>query len=383
MRSIADVQRANERFHDLDASPESEGMVTRAEGFGDAPRVTTRTSGGAVETARGGQVVVRAGGPVAGHGGGDERALDGLYEAADTRTLAEVNDANRRAWGQGDSDIQERVMRKQNNTSKVSQNAHPSVRGEFAEMIHGIRAGGAGRKESKAFHKGFLREGEVSPVKGSKKRANNVRGGDKDAPGGRVAADSRTLAEVNDANRRAWGGAAPPPPAAADAAPAEGVPHLGAWSMHAGGTAAAAGKHGYTHSVSHGESNPNLHTSYSISPVTNERGRHTGYHVGAWSPKAGHAHKSLGVARSPQEGVKLAREHFQKHFGGSKDASEASNAIVARAEKAVAEERAAKARHRGEVQGRVKARKESNRREGEAFIGSLSPRAQAYVRSRK
>lgn len=98
----------------------------------------------------------------------------------------------------------------------------------------------------------------------------------------------------------------------------EAVPHLGKWSMHAGGTTAAAGKHGYTYSVSHGETNPNLHTSYSISPTTNEHGRNTGYHVGAWSPKAGHAHKSLGQVGHPQQGVKLAQAHYKEHFGESK-----------------------------------------------------------------
>jgi hypothetical protein len=138
--------------------------------------------------------------------------------------------------------------------------------------------------------------------------------------------NDKTLADVNKMNHDAWDFGRRPNSQQERVQPredestsddAEAVPGLQSWSMHAGGTAAAAGKHGYTHSISHGEENQNLHTAYSISPISNEHGRHVGYHVGAWSPKAGQpGHKSLGTVRDPRQGVKLAAAHYAEHFGG-------------------------------------------------------------------
>lgn len=82
------------------------------------------------------------------------------------------------------------------------------------------------------------------------------------------------------------------------------IPHLGGWSMHAGGTSAAPGKHGYTHTT--GEISKGG-TQYSISPHSSSTGRHKGYIVSAFHQS--HAHKQLGVVRHPREGVGLARQH--------------------------------------------------------------------------
>jgi len=129
-------------------------------------------------------------------------------------------------------------------------------------------------------------------------------------------ATDMSVADVQRANDERWGRKTKD--WTGDSQTGDAVPGLNNWSMHAGGTGAAPDKHGYTHSVSHGETNTNLHTQYSISPVSNSSGRHQGYVVGAWSPKAGHAHKQLGQVRDPRHGVKLAQAHYNEHFNSDK-----------------------------------------------------------------
>lgn len=90
-----------------------------------------------------------------------------------------------------------------------------------------------------------------------------------------------------------------------------GLPGVSKWNMSAGGTSAAAGKHGYSFQVPQG--------TYYISPYTTRLGRHAGYllkfaatggrprgsHGGLWH--------DLGSHRSPQTAAKAAAEH---HAGG-------------------------------------------------------------------
>lgn len=90
---------------------------------------------------------------------------------------------------------------------------------------------------------------------------------------------------------------------------AEAVPGVAKWSMHAGGTSAAADKHGYTHNTAHG--------TYHIDPVSHSNGRHKGYslkftnngpkqssklpHHGLWH--------DVGMHGSPGAAAKAARAH--------------------------------------------------------------------------
>jgi hypothetical protein len=83
------------------------------------------------------------------------------------------------------------------------------------------------------------------------------------------------------------------------------IPGLAGWSMHAGGTCAAPGKHGYTFRASFG--------TYHIDPYSTIHGRHRGYLLnftnelgkvdqpGLW--------REIGSFRSPQAAVQAAREH--------------------------------------------------------------------------
>jgi hypothetical protein len=104
------------------------------------------------------------------------------YKQANDRSIADVNRLNRDAWQSGDfrhvsidSDIQERTMRKQNNTNKVAQNAHPEVRNEFAEMQREVRSdpGGRGKAAAREYKQFAKYEGEIERVTGTKKRPNN------------------------------------------------------------------------------------------------------------------------------------------------------------------------------------------------------------------
>jgi hypothetical protein len=83
------------------------------------------------------------------------------------------------------------------------------------------------------------------------------------------------------------------------------LPGLAAWSMHAGGTCAAPGKHGYSFRTSFG--------TYHIDPYSSPQGRHRGYLL-AFSNDLGKVEqpglwRQLGSFRSPQAAVKAARDH--------------------------------------------------------------------------
>jgi hypothetical protein len=83
------------------------------------------------------------------------------------------------------------------------------------------------------------------------------------------------------------------------------IPGLAAWSMYAGGTAAAPGKHGYSLRTSFG--------TYHIDPYSTREGRHRGYLL-AFTNELGKVEqpglwRQIGSFRSPQAAVKAAREH--------------------------------------------------------------------------
>ena len=81
------------------------------------------------------------------------------------------------------------------------------------------------------------------------------------------------------------------------------------WSMFAGGTGAASGKHGYAAVGSFGE--------YMIQPVSTQYGRHKGYQEYFINNKGklpGGLYQSLGLFRSPNEAKGAAIRHYQKHF---------------------------------------------------------------------
>lgn len=83
------------------------------------------------------------------------------------------------------------------------------------------------------------------------------------------------------------------------------IPGLAKWSMHAGGTGAAPGKHGFTFPASFG--------TYHLDPHSTARGRHLGYLL-AFSNELGKVEqpglwRELGSFRSPQTAIKAARQH--------------------------------------------------------------------------
>lgn len=90
------------------------------------------------------------------------------------------------------------------------------------------------------------------------------------------------------------------------------VPGIAKWSMSAGGTGAAEGKHGYTFTVPQG--------AYRIWPFTTKFGRHAGYHLYFTAeraqPRGGHGGlwHDLGAHRSPAAAAKAAREHYARSF---------------------------------------------------------------------
>lgn len=90
------------------------------------------------------------------------------------------------------------------------------------------------------------------------------------------------------------------------------VPGVAKWSMTAGGSGAAEGKHGYTLTVPEG--------TYRISPFTTKFGRHAGYTLrfsaeGGGRPRGSHGGlwHDLGTHRSPQSAASAAAKH---HAGG-------------------------------------------------------------------
>jgi hypothetical protein len=83
------------------------------------------------------------------------------------------------------------------------------------------------------------------------------------------------------------------------------IPGLASWSMHAGGTGAAPGKHGFTYRASFG--------TYHISPCSTPYGRHAGYLLD-FTNELGKVDQAglwlrIGSFRSPQAAVKAAGEH--------------------------------------------------------------------------
>lgn len=89
------------------------------------------------------------------------------------------------------------------------------------------------------------------------------------------------------------------------------VPGVAKWSMTAGGTGAAKGKHGYTFTVPQG--------TYHIWPFTTKLGRHAGYSLRfsatGGRPRGSHGGlwHDLGTHRSPQSAASAAGKH---HAGG-------------------------------------------------------------------
>jgi hypothetical protein len=93
------------------------------------------------------------------------------------------------------------------------------------------------------------------------------------------------------------------------------VPGIGKWNTYAGGTSAARGKHSYDLYVSEGQ--------YTISPISSQYGRHTGYSLkfaGTHGrPRGGHGGlwHDLGMHRSPQAAASAAAKHYAAGFEGS------------------------------------------------------------------
>lgn len=84
------------------------------------------------------------------------------------------------------------------------------------------------------------------------------------------------------------------------------------WSMSAGGTGAAEGKHGYTFTAPEG--------TYYISPFTTRYGRHAGYLLkfaatgGQPRGGSGGLWHDLGTHRSPQGAASTAAKHYAESF---------------------------------------------------------------------
>lgn len=93
------------------------------------------------------------------------------------------------------------------------------------------------------------------------------------------------------------------------------VPGIAKWNMYAGGTSAAPGKHSYDLYIAPG----NLaggQRQYSISPISNQYGRHRGYQLSvAGSPESSGLHKQLGMFRSPSAAAAEARRHYEWSSG--------------------------------------------------------------------
>ena len=84
------------------------------------------------------------------------------------------------------------------------------------------------------------------------------------------------------------------------------------WSMFAGGTGAASGKHGYDTRGTFGE--------YNIQPICSRHGLHLGYRLHFLNTKGklrGGLWQELGIFRSPNEAKGAAKKHYQHYFAGS------------------------------------------------------------------
>jgi len=90
------------------------------------------------------------------------------------------------------------------------------------------------------------------------------------------------------------------------------------WGMHAGGTGAASGKHGYTAYPSHGYTAYPSEGSYHIDPISTVYGRHRGYKLmfaDTGGRLGGLLWRDLGIHRSPNEAKQAAKKHFSGYFG--------------------------------------------------------------------
>lgn len=95
------------------------------------------------------------------------------------------------------------------------------------------------------------------------------------------------------------------------------LPGLPSWSMYAGGTGAAPGKHSYDIRQDGKQ--------YMISPFTTEYGRHAGYILNVFpgtnhgyqgiTPDGGEAQPNSKVYRSPQAAVSASKKYHDKHVG--------------------------------------------------------------------
>jgi hypothetical protein len=91
------------------------------------------------------------------------------------------------------------------------------------------------------------------------------------------------------------------------------IPGIGKWSMYAGGTGAAEGKHSYDFKAG-------IKGEYHIFPFTTKYGRHAGYllkyAVTGGQPRGSHSGlwHDLGKFRSPASAAKAAREHYERSF---------------------------------------------------------------------
>lgn len=99
----------------------------------------------------------------------------------------------------------------------------------------------------------------------------------------------------------------------AHAAKKRAIPGVTKWSMTAGGTGAAHGKHGYTFTVPEG--------TYYIWPFTTKSGRHAGYALkfsaeGGGRPRGSHGGlwHELGTHRSPAAAASAAATHYAGGF---------------------------------------------------------------------
>ena len=107
------------------------------------------------------------------------------------------------------------------------------------------------------------------------------------------------------------------------------IPGIADWNMYAGGTGAAEGKNSYDIRGDFG--------LYSISPFTTRYGRHAGYAVKFADEKGrlgGGLWTDLGTVRSPNAGVRAARQHYAEHFeaeAGQGDVAEPDADMGARA----------------------------------------------------
>lgn len=94
---------------------------------------------------------------------------------------------------------------------------------------------------------------------------------------------------------------------------------LSQWNTFAGGTSAAAGKHGYDARVTDSSHRIGYQT-FTIQPISSDRGRHLGYRLTVY-PGTINGHETVGgytkLYRSPQQAVSAARVWAAKNIPGT------------------------------------------------------------------